>query len=383
MIDLNENFGLLDDDYLFSKIRKIKKYAENELNESKLIDMSIGDVKVPLDDVVIRALHKAVDEMAKIETFKGYSPEQGYEFLINAICEKYKEIGIDLQQSEVFVNDGAKSDLVNLLDVFSKNNVVGVFSISYPVYLDACRMKGLDVKFINCTEENNFLPLPSEVDGKNLDLIYLCSPGNPTGMVYNKNQLTQWVNYALKNGAVIIYDAAYKDFITEEEKPWSIYEISGALRCAIEVNSFSKSAGFTGLRCGYTIVPNSIEVLMRNNKVKLNKLWNRRRATGFNGASYIAQRGATEFLKSGSRRFVDHCLKNTETIRTYLNEYNFKYWGGINSPYIWLKCPCNMNSTQYFEYLIKEKNVVTTPGVGFGLNADGYIRISSFFGLCF
>lgn len=379
MIDINKNFELLDDDYLFSKIKKIKKSAENELKSSELIDMSIGDVKTALDDEVIKALHKAVDEMAKIETFKGYSPEQGYEFLINAICEKYKEIGVDLHQSEVFVNDGAKSDLVNLLDIFSKNNIVGVLSISYPVYLDACRIKGLDVKFINCTEENNFLPLPSEVDGKNLDLIYICSPGNPTGMAYNKNQLTQWVNYALKNGAIIIYDAAYKDFITEEDKPYSIYEISGALKCAIEVNSFSKSAGFTGLRCGYTIVPNSIEVFTKNNKIKVSKLWHRRRATGFNGTSYIVQRGAEEFLKSGSRRCVSHCLKNAERLRAYLNKYNYEYWGGINSPYIWLKCQREMNSTQYFEYLIKEKHVVTTPGVGFGLNADRYIRISCFF----
>ena len=379
MIDINKNFELLDDDYVLPKIKKIKKPAENELKSSELIDMSIGDVKTALDDVVIKALHKAVDEMANIETFKGYSPEQGYEFLINAICEKYKEIGVDLHQSEVFVNDGAKSDLVNLLDIFSKNNVVGVFSISYPVYLDACRMKGLNIEFINCTEENNFLPLPSEFDGKNLDLIYICSPGNPTGMAYNKNQLTQWVNYALKNGAIIIYDAAYKDFITEEDKPYSIYEISGALKCAIEVNSFSKSAGFTGLRCGYTIVPNSIEVFTKNNKIKVSKLWNRRRATGFNGTSYIVQRGAEEFLKSGSRRCVSHCLKNSERLRAYLNKYNYEYWGGINSPYIWLKCQREMNSTQYFEYLIKEKHVVTTPGVGFGLNADRYIRISCFF----
>lgn len=383
----NTNYDNLEQSYLFSTIgKKVNEYIEKN-PDKKIIRLGIGDVTKPLCPSVINAMHKAVDEMGVKETFRGYGPEQGYDFLRSAVQNYYKNYGVDLELDEIFISDGAKSDLGNILDLFDKDNTVLVPDPVYPVYVDTNIMAGREVKFINANEENEFLPMPDN-DVK-ADVIYICSPNNPTGAAYNTEQLTKWVEYALKNEAVILYDAAYEAFIENEEGltllepslqnpgdkiPHSIFEIEGAKNCAIEFCSLSKTAGFTGTRCGYTIVPNVLS--------KLNKMWVRRQTTKFNGVPYIVQRGAEAvFTEQGQKEIrvnIDYYKKNAKVISDTLKELDIWHVGGKNSPYIWLKCPNNMKSWDFFDYLLNNAQVVGTPGAGFGENGEGFFRLTSF-----
>ena len=376
MIKIKNGFLEVKEDYLFSEISKIIKKKNKNLN---LINMSVGDIQLPLDKEIIKVLHESVEEMGDQDKFKGYSPEQGYIFLRETIRNKYLNLGIDIELTDIFVSDGSKSDLGNILDIFSSDNVVGIQSVCYPVYVDVCNFSGFNISYIKSSEDNNFLPMPKDILGKMPNLIYLCSPNNPTGMAYNKNHLTEWVNFALNNDIIIFYDSAYQDYIKEKEVSYSIYQIDGSKRCAIEFCSLSKSAGFTGLRCGYTIIPSEIKLKINERDIVINKLWARRQATKFNGVSYLSQRAADMFLKNKLTKYVDHCRKNSKKLRKYFDENGFKYWGGINSPYIWIKNPKGLTSKDYFEYLIDKYSVVTTPGDGFGRDGEGYIRISNFF----
>ena len=314
--------------------------------------------------------------MSKKETFKGYGPEQGYDFLREVLQNYYKSFSVDLDMSEIFISDGAKSDLGNMLDIFDKDNVVLIPDPVYPAYVDTNVMDGRKIVYIDGNIENNFTPLP-DYNIKS-DIIYICSPNNPTGAVYNREQLTKWVEYAKEMGAVILFDAAYESFIKTPEIPHSIYEIPGAKECAIEICSLSKTAGFTGLRCGYTIVPQELKV----DDVILNKLWLRRQTTKYNGVPYIVQKAAaavfSEEGRAKTREVIEYYKENASIIGETLKELNIKYIGGENSPYIWLKCPNNMSSWDFFDLLLKEANVVGTPGVGFGNNGEGYFRLSCF-----
>lgn len=376
MVKINESYLELKENYLFSDIaHKVNTYKKNNPNK-KIISLGIGDVVLPLVEPVIKALENGVEDMKSKETFKGYGPEQGYEFLRKGIKDYYKGFGVDIDTSSIFVSDGAKSDLGNMLDIFSRDNIVLIPDPVYPVYVDTNIMDGRKIIYINCNEENNFLAMPDfNVKG---DIIYLCSPNNPTGAVYNKEQLEKWVQFAKETSAIILYDAAYEAFISEDDIPRSIYEIEGAKECAIEFCSFSKTAGFTGLRCGYTIVPLEIEC----NGAKLNKLWLRRQTTKFNGVSYIVQMAATAvFSKEGilkTREVIGYYKENARVIGKILSSLGISYTGGDNSPYIWLKCPFNMTSWEFFDFLLEKANIVGTPGVGFGINGDGYFRLSCF-----
>ena len=331
---------------------------------------------MPLSEPVINALKTGVEEMANKDSFKGYGPEQGYGFLREGIREYYSEFGVKLDDKSIFVSDGAKSDLGNLLDIFSKENTVLIPNPVYPVYVDTNIMDGRKIEYMNCTTENNYLPLPDfTVKG---DIIYLCSPNNPTGAAYNREQLEKWVQYAKEIGAIILFDAAYEAFISGLEIPRSIYEIEGAKECAIEVCSLSKTAGFTGMRCGYTIVPLELEC----EGVKLNKLWLRRQTTKFNGVSYVVQKAASGvFSKEGREKVkevIDYYKENAKIISKVFDKLGISYTGGVNSPYIWIECPNNMSSWEFFDYLLTEANVVGTPGVGFGENGEGCFRFSCF-----
>ncbi len=381
MFKINLNFLEIKEKYLFYEIAQIKKNLNQKNN--KIIDMSIGDVTLPLDNNVIKSLHDAVDDMADIKKFKGYSPSQGYLFLRKAIKNKYQKMNVSIDSDDIFINDGAKSDLSNILDIFSKDNIVGIPSVCYPVYLDVCQMHGIKTVDIKSNQDNNFLPMPKDILEEKPDLIYLCSPNNPTGMAYNREQLKTWVNFAIDNNIIIFYDSAYQDFISQQEIPKTIYQIKNAKKCAIEICSFSKSAGFTGIRCGYTIFPNEIKNQISNNKfdqeIVLNKLWQRRQSTKFNGVSYLSQKAAESFVNHQNQKQINHCKKNLKTIKQCLDDKNRVYWGGVNSPYIWLKCPANINSFDYFNYLIEKYKVITTPGIGFGKDGENFIRISSFF----
>lgn len=381
MIKINENFLNINEHYLFSEISQIVEKVKMEDKNIRLINMSIGDVTLPLSNKIIEALHKAVDDMGNMSTFKGYAPDQGYLFLREAIKDKYLKYKIELNLSDIFVNDGAKSDIGNILEVFSNDNIVGLQSVSYPVYFDVCKIGGFKVSFFKSCQKNDFLPLPNDLEGEIPNIIYLCSPNNPTGMAYNKAQLKLWLDFALENKIIILYDSAYQDFIVDKEIPYSIYELEEAKRCAIEICSFSKCAGFTGLRCGYTIIPKEIEVKVGKKIIKINKLWQRRQATKFNGTSYITQRAAEAYLKTNSKQYVDHCHKNSKKLMEILSRGDKKFWGGLNSPYIWVKNEGGKRSKEYFEYLIREYGIVTTPGEGFGKDGDGFIRISTFFNI--
>lgn len=369
---LNQNYENLKESYLFSMIaKKVNEFAASN-PDKKIIRLGIGDVTLPLCKSVIEAMHSAVSEMGESMSFKGYGPEQGYDFLKNAIACYYKEHKVNLASDEIFISDGAKSDLGNILDLFDKDNTVLIPDPVYPVYVDTNIMDNRKIIFINAKEENDFLPLPdSAVDA---DIIYLCSPNNPTGAVYNKNELKQWVDYANSKNAVILFDAAYEAFITDPELPRSIYEIDGAKQCAIEFCSFSKTAGFTGTRCGYTIVPNELG--------KLNKMWLRRQTTKFNGVPYIVQCGAEAvFTKAGREEIgsnIRYYQENAKIIAQTLDECGVKYFGGKHSPYIWLKCPKGMSSWEFFDYLLTNIQVVGTPGEGFGKNGEGFFRLTSF-----
>lgn len=371
-MNINENYLNLEQSYLFSTVaRKVNEFAKNN-PDKKIIRLGIGDVTLPLCKAVIDAMHKAVDEMAKQETFRGYGPEQGYDFLQNAVKNYYKKRNVELEISEIFISDGAKSDLGNILDLFSKDNTVLVPDPVYPVYVDTNIMAGRKVVFANANGENGFLPMPDL--NQKVDIIYICSPNNPTGAVYNKEQLKQWVDYAKSINAIILFDAAYECFVSDENLPKSIYEIDGAKDCAIEFCSLSKTAGFTGTRCGYTIVPENLG--------KLNKFWLRRQTTKFNGVPYIIQRGAEAvFSDNGQKEInenIEYYKENAKTISQTLDECGIWYTGGKHSPYIWLKCPNNMTSWEFFDYLLENIQVVGTPGSGFGKNGEGYFRLTSF-----
>ncbi len=386
---INENFLNVKESYLFSEIaHRVNSYAESN-PDKKVIRMGIGDVTLPLAPVVVDAIHKAADEMGEKATFRGYGPEQGYDFLREKIVEYYKENTIRVDMDEVFISDGAKSDVGNITDLFDRDNVVLVPDPVYPVYVDTNIMSGRKIEYMNANSSNGFCPLPEA--GVKADMIYLCSPNNPTGAVYNHAQLKAWVDYALKNDAVILFDAAYEAFIDDKTLPRSIYEIDGAKRCAIEFCSLSKTAGFTGTRCGYTIVPKDLRVEVNKLKkllkvdsdvVELNKLWLRRQTTKFNGVSYIVQRAAEAvFTPEGRKQIkenIDYYKQNAKIIAETLDELGIKYFGGINSPYIWFECPNGMSSWEFFDYLLENINVVGTPGAGFGKNGEGYFRLTAF-----
>ena len=375
-VKINENFDNLSENYLFSEINKrITKYKE-ENKAADIIKLGIGDVTLPLGKTVIDALIKASNEMGNKGTFRGYPPEYGYGFMKEAVKKYYKRFNVELDLDSIFISDGAKSDLGNIVDIFGNNNIY-IPNPVYPVYLDSNLMSGRNINFINGTKENNFLPLPTSAI-KHGSIIYLCSPNNPTGSCYKYDELKKWVNFALNNDSLIIYDSAYEAFISSGEYPHSIYEIEGAKSCTIEICSFSKQAGFTGLRCGFTIIP--LEIVCSNHQI--NKLWKRRQATKFNGVSYPVQRAAEAALTdNGIKECMDNIkyyMVNAKMLSELFDEKNIYYTGGKNSPYIWFKCPNDMKSWEFFDYLLKNANVVGTPGAGFGTFGEGYFRITSF-----
>lgn len=372
---INSNYQNINESYLFSTVaRKIREDKEKH-PDKEIIRLSIGDVTLPLPQIVVDALKKASDEMGKKETFKGYGDEQGYAFLRDKIVDYYKGKGVTLDSNEIFISDGAKSDLGNILDIFSVDNTVLMSDIVYPVYLDTNVMAGRKIKFYEGNLENNFLPLPD--DSVDADIIYICSPCNPTGAVYDKAGLKAWVDYANKKDAIILFDSAYEAFVTDKNLPTSIFEIKGAKTCAIEICSLSKTAGFTGTRLGYTIVPNELE----REGVRLNKMWLRRQTTKFNGVSYVIQKGGEAvFTEEGykqTRENIKYYLGNAKVMMEVLDELGIWYIGGENSPYIWFKCPCNMGSWEFFDYLLSY-GVAGTPGVGFGEHGEGYFRLTAF-----
>ena len=388
MYKINDNYLKLPGSYLFSTIaKKVNAYtAANP--DKKVIRLGIGDVTLPLAPAVIDAMHKAVDEMAHAETFHGYAPDLGYEFLRSAIVENdYKARGVDIAIDEIFVSDGAKSDSGNIGDIFAQNNRIAVCDPVYPVYVDTNAMAGRtgdyvkekeawsNVIYMPCTAENNFVPeLPKETP----DIIYICCPNNPTGTTLNKDQLQKWVDFALTKGSVIIYDAAYEAYISEDDVPHSIYECDGAKKCAIEMRSFSKNAGFTGTRLGFTVIPKELTC----DGVSLNSLWARRHGTKFNGAPYIIQRaGEAAYSPEGKKQTkeqIAYYMNNAKIIREGLTNAGYTVFGGVNAPYIWLKTPDNMTSWEFFDYLLENLNIVGTPGSGFGPSGEGYFRLTAF-----
>ena len=389
---VNEHFLKLPGSYLFSDIAKKVNSFKIPHPKQSLLRLGIGDVTRPLPPVCIEAMHKAVEEMASEKTFHGYGPEQGYDFLIEAIIKNdYLPRGIHLSANEVFVNDGAKSDTGNIGDILRHDNSVGVTDPIYPVYIDSnvmCGRAGIlqedgkwsNITYLPCTAENHFIPA---IPDKRIDIIYLCYPNNPTGTTLTKEELKKWVDYALANDTLILFDAAYEAFIQEENVPHSIYEIKGAKRCAIEFRSFSKTAGFTGVRCGYTIVPKELTAAtLTGERVPLGKLWNRRQCTKFNGASYITQRAAEAIYtpegQTQIRATIDYYMENARTMKQGLEATGLKVFGGVNAPYIWLKTPDRISSWKFFEQMLYEANVVGTPGVGFGPSGEGYIRLTAF-----
>jgi len=375
---INGNYLNLQESYLFLTVAQ-KVEAFRRANPGKPVyRLGIGDVTLPLAPAVVAALKEASDEMGRAETFKGYGDYEGYGFLREAVCGYYAKKGVDLKPGEVFISDGAKSDLGNILDIFSNDNTVLIPDPVYPVYVDTNIMAGRRVMFMEGSEGNGFLPMPD--NSVPADIIYLCSPNNPTGGVYDKEQLKAWVDYANGRGAVILFDGAYESFVRSEGLPTSIYEVDGARTCAIEFCSLSKTAGFTGTRCGYTVIPEGLE----RGGQPLNKLWLRRQSTKFNGVPYIIQRGAQAvFTETGMgqvRRNVDYYLANAKVIADALTEKGVWFTGGLNSPYIWLKCPGGMSSWQFFDYLLENANVVGTPGAGFGAAGEGFFRLTAFGG---
>jgi len=379
-MNLNKHFLELEDSYLFSTIAK-KAAAHTQANpDAKVIRLGIGDVTRPLAPASIAAMTKAVAEMGEAATFRGYGPEAGYPFLREAVQNYYSGKGVKLSADEIFIGDGAKSDVGNILDLFDKNCNVIIPDPVYPAYLDANVMAGRPVYYIAGDEGNGFLPMPDAIgaQGINADIIYICSPNNPTGSVYTREQLQAWVDYALKAEAVILFDAAYECFITDKNVPTSIFEIEGARGCAIEFGTFSKFAGFTGVRCGYTIVPPELEFGQFN----LQKMWARRQATKFNGTCYIVQRGAEAVLTpegmAECAANVEYYMNNAKIIAKTMDELGIWYVGGENAPYIWLKCPDGMTSWEFFDKVLSEANVVGTPGSGFGAKGEGYFRLSAF-----
>lgn len=386
MAKVNENYLKLPGSYLFSTVAKKSAAYAAAHPDREVIKMSIGDVTKPLAPAIIEAMHKAVDEMADAESFRGYGPEQGYDFLRNKIVEAdYKALGLDIAADEIFVSDGAKSDCGNIGDIFSVDNKVAVCDPVYPVYVDTNAMAGRagdykdgrwsNLVYMPCLEENGFMP---QIPKEKVDIIYLCFPNNPIGVAATREQLKPWVDYAKANGAVILYDSAYEAFITDPDVPHSIYEIEGAKEVAIEFRSFSKTAGFTGTRCAYTVIPHDLKV----DSVELNSLWNRRHTTKFNGVPYIVQRAAEAVYspegQKQTRDAIEYYLNNAKLIREGLTEAGFTVYGGENSPYVWAKTPDGMGSWEFFDKLLEEANVVTTPGEGFGPSGEGYVRFTAF-----
>ena len=393
MIKINENFLELQESYLFATIaQKVAKYSK-ENPDKKIIKLGIGDVTRPIPQVVLQAIHKATDEQASSETFRGYGPEQGYEFLREKIKEyDYKSRNVDIDIDEIFVSDGAKCDCGNIVDILAKDNKVAITDPVYPVYLDTNVMSGRggkydketgkyeNIVYIPATSENNFVP---ELPKEKVDIIYLCYPNNPTGTTLTKEQLETWVKYAKENKALILFDAAYEAFITDENVPHSIYEIEGAKEVAIEFRSYSKTAGFTGMRCAFIVVPKELKGYTKSGEeVSINKLWNRRHCTKFNGVSYIVQRAAeavyTEEGRKQIKENIDYYKENARIIKQGLEEAGYTVYGGVNSPYVWLQLPDGMKSWDFFDKLLTEANVVGTPGVGFGPSGEGYFRLTGF-----
>ena len=382
MIKVNESFLNVSENYLFTEIAKRTKEYKESHPDAKVLKLGIGDVTLPLPNCVIDAMHKAVDEMASKNTFKGYGPEVGYSFLREIIVKwDYETLGIEFDKDEIFISDGIAADIGNFGDLLSTNNCVGIANPVYPEYLDVTQMAGRNnLVYIPFSAENNFTPnLPNE----KIDLIYLCMPNNPTGTAFTKNELKKWVDYAIENKSLILFDAAYEKFIENKDIPHSIYEIEGAKKIAIEFRSYSKTAGFTGIRCGYTVVPKeAVAYDSRGNEVKLNHLWNRRQCTKFNGASYISQKAAEAiYTKEGQEEInenIRYYKRNCKMIREGLIKAGYETFGGVDSPYIWFKAPKGYTSWEYFDYLLDKANVVTTPGSGFGSSGEGYLRLSSF-----
>lgn len=392
MATINDNYLKLPGSYLFAEIaRRVAAYKEAN-PDADIIRLGIGDVTQPMPQVCIEAMHKAVDDQAKAETFHGYGPEQGYSFLTEAIIKNnYTDRGIEIAPDEIFVSDGSKSDCGNIQEIFGLTNKVAITDPVYPVYLDTNVMAGrtgtlqddghfAGVTYLPCTAENNFAP---ELPKEKVDMIYLCCPNNPTGTTLSREELTKWVNYAKENESVILFDAAYAAYITEDDVPRSIYEIPGAKDVAIEFRSFSKTAGFTGTRCGYTIIPKTVKGRAADGSlVPFNKLWNRRHTTKFNGTAYIVQRGAAAiYTKEGKKQvkeLVSYYMENARIIREGLKATGLQVFGGVNAPYIWLKTPNHMSSWDFFDKLLHEANIVGTPGAGFGPCGEGYFRLTAF-----
>ena len=376
MLKINSNYLNVGQSYLFSTIAKKVNDFTAANPDRKIIRMGIGDVTRPLCKAVIDGLNAGVADMASSDTFKGYGPEQGYGFMHDAVAAYYAKRGVELATDEIFISDGAKSDIGNILDIFAVDNKVMIPDPVYPVYVDTNIMAGRDITFIDATEENGFLPLPDS--SMSADIIYICSPNNPTGAAYSKEQLRVWVDFALDNGAVILFDAAYEAFIADDTLPHSIYEIEGAEKCAIEICSLSKTAGFTGTRCGYTVVPHALQF----DGVELNRFWLRRQTTKFNGVPYLIQKGAAAvFSEEGQkqvRETIDYYRENAAVMTSTFDDMGIWYTGGKNSPYVWLKCPGNMKSWDFFDLLLNEIGVVGTPGAGFGKNGEGFFRLTSF-----
>ncbi|HCJ46629.1 MAG TPA: LL-diaminopimelate aminotransferase [Prevotella sp.] len=389
---VNEHFLKLPGNYLFADIAKRVNAFKVSHPKVKVISLGIGDVTRPLAPVVIEAMHKAVDEMSNKATFRGYGPERGYDFLREAIQKNdFLPRGIHIDLNEIFVNDGAKSDTGNIQEILRWDNNIGVTDPIYPVYVDSNAMIGragvfkngkwTDVTYFPCTADNNFVP---QIPDRHVDMIYLCYPNNPTGTVLPKEELRKWVNFALRNDSILFYDAAYEAYITDPEIPHSIYEIKGARKCAIEFHSYSKTAGFTGVRCGYTIIPKELTAVTVDGKqrVNLNQLWDRRQSTKFNGTSYISQRAAEAiYTPEGKKQIqetIDYYMENAKIMRKTLSKLSYKVYGGVNAPYLWVKTPDGMDSWKFFEQLLYGCGVVCTPGVGFGPSGEGYFRLTSF-----
>ena len=373
-IRLNDNFGRIKESYLFSDIAKKANAYQAANPGKKIIRLGIGDVTLPLTPCVTRAMQKAVAEQSEKQSFRGYAPEYGYDFIRAAVSDYYSRRGVSISADEIYVGDGAKSDLGNITDILGDNKIL-IPSPVYPVYVDSNLMCGREITLINADAENNFLPAPPE--GDTTYVIYLCSPNNPTGAVYTREGLAEWINYALRTGSLIIFDSAYESYI-DGDYPRSVYEIPGARECAIEINSLSKRAGFTGTRCGWTIVPEELE----SGGVKLGKLWARRQATKFNGVPYVVQRGAEASLspegEAECRELIGYYKKNAQIIASALELRGVWFTGGKNSPYIWMKCPGGMSSWEFFDYLLNRIQVVGTPGEGFGAAGEGYFRLTAF-----
>ena len=373
-IRLNDNFGRIKESYLFSDIAKKVNAYQAANPGKKIIRLGIGDVTLPLTPCVTRAMQKAVAEQSEKQSFRGYAPEYGYDFIRAAVSDYYSRRGVSISADEIYVGDGAKSDLGNITDILGDNKIL-IPSPVYPVYVDSNLMCGREITLINADAENNFLPAPPEDD--TTYVIYLCSPNNPTGAVYTREGLAEWIDYALRTGSLIIFDSAYESYI-DGDYPRSVYEIPGARECAIEINSLSKRAGFTGTRCGWTIVPEELE----SGGVKLGKLWARRQATKFNGVPYVVQRGAEASLspegEAECRELIGYYKKNAQIIASALELRGVWFTGGKNSPYIWMKCPGGMGSWEFFDYLLNRIQVVGTPGEGFGAAGEGYFRLTAF-----